>query len=256
MKFGVCIGGDASKIVIAKQLGFDYVESCFALPAEDSDEDYARFCDELKKNDIPCLSVNCFLPSSLKVTGEAVNYAALREYIERGMRRASDLGIEKVVFGSSGARNLPKGYPFEKGINDLVYFLREIVSPIALACGITVVIEPLSPKDANIIQSVKEGAFLASAVNRENIRLLCDLYHMCNVADTPEDIVAMKGLLKHAHIAEPKNRRYPAPGDEYDYKSFTDALAAAGCETCSLEAGTSDFASDAAKAMEVFRTLR
>ena len=255
MKFGVCVGGDAGRIAIAKQVGFDYVESGFSVPAEDDEADYRRFCDELKKNDIPCLSVNCFLPSSLKVTGETVDYAALREYVGRGMPRAAAMGVKKVVFGSGGARNLPKGYPFAKGITDLVYFLREIVSPIAAENGITVVIEPLSPKDTNIIQSVKEGAFLASAVNRENICLLADLYHMCNASDTPEDIVAMKGLLRHAHIAEPSKRRYPAPGDAYDYKPFIDALGVAGCDTCSLEAGCSDFASEAAKAIEVFRSL-
>jgi sugar phosphate isomerase/epimerase len=155
MKFGVCIGSDSQKIEISKRLGYDYVESCFSLLADKNEEsNYEVFREKLIENGIPCLSVNCFLPSSLKVTGDQVDYDALTEYIDRGMRRGAALGVKKIVFGSGGARNLPDGFPYKKGMEQLIYFLREIVSPIAEKYGLITVIEPLSTKDTNVIQSL------------------------------------------------------------------------------------------------------
>ena len=255
MRFGICIGSDAKKIPIAKKLGYDYVESCFALLAEDPEEQFLRFRNALIENGITCESVNCFLPGSLKVTGDEVDYAALSDYVERGMKRGAELGVKTVVFGSSGARNFPEGYAYDIAIRQMIYFLREICSPICAKYGLRVVIEPLSKKDTNIIHTVLEGGILISAVNKDNIGALGDLYHMHNCGDGPDDVKTLKGVLWHAHIAEPLKRRYPASADEYDYKSFVDALEFAGCQRCSLEAGCSDFEKEADAAIRVFKSL-
>ena len=250
MKFGVCIGCDPERIGISKKIGFDYVESGFSLLAEaENDAKYDDFLRLTKEYDIPCLSVNCFLPGSLKVTGPDADPVALKAYVERGMRRGAALGVKKVVFGSAGARNIPEGFPFDAAMRQIFSFLKDIVSPLAERFGITVVIEPLSPKDTNVIRTLREGAEIVAAVNEPNILLLGDLYHMYNVNEHEADVRMMKGLLKHAHIAQPQNRIYPAPGDDYDYAAFIAALEFAGCETCSVEARTDDFAADAAKAI-------
>ena len=253
MKFGVCIGGDSTKIAISKRLGFDYVESCFSLLADENEAPYNNFQQALKENGIPCISVNCFLPGSLKVTGPVVDWDALSAYVERGMRRGAELGVKKVVFGSSGARDIPEGFPFDEAIRQICKFLTDIVSPLAEQYGIIVVLEPLSPNDTNVIRSLREGAELVAAVNKENVLLLGDLYHMYNVNDGESDVRMMKGLLKHAHISEPQKRIYPAAGDAYDYRAFIEALEYAGCETCSVEARTDDFETDAEKAIAVLR---
>lgn len=253
MKIGACIGSDRNKIAVCKKLGYDYVESCFALLTEDDDASFEAFRQELITNEIPCLSVNCFLPGSLKVTGPQADASALKEYVERGMKRGQALGVKKVVFGSAGARNIPEGFPFVEGMRQIFRFITEIVSPIADKYGIIVVIEPLSPKDTNVIRSLREGAEIVAAVNKNNVLLLGDLYHMYNVNDGPTDVRMMKGILRHAHIAEPKKRVYPAPGDECDYKAFLEALEFAGCDTCSVEAGTGDFEKDAANAIAALK---
>jgi len=256
MRYGICIGGDAGKIAVAKALGYDYVESGFSLLAnEDEADNYREFKKQLIANDMPCESVNCFMPGHLKVTGENVDYKAVSEYVERGMKKGADIGVKTVVFGSAGSRNIPENYPYDKAIRQLIYFLSEICSPICAKYGIRVVIEPLSSKDTNVIHTVLEGGILISAVGKDNIGALGDLYHMANEGDGPEDIKTLKGVLWHAHIAEPSKRVYPASADEYDYKSFVDALEYTGCPRCSLEAGCSDFSADAKKAIEVFRSL-
>ena len=78
---------------------------------------------------------------------------------------------------------------------------------------------------------------------------------MEKVGDTCEDVLALRGVLMHAHIAEPSNRVYPAPGDAFDYGPFVRALQQIGCPRCSLEARYSDFNADAKVAITVFRSL-
>lgn len=254
MKFGMCIGSDSNKIAVCKKLGYDYVESAFEMLADPkNDEKYDAFQAELKNNDFSCLSVNCFIPSALKITGPDADEQALKDYIERGMKRGAALGVKKVVFGSGGARKRPEGFSYETAVRQIFSFLTDIVSPIAEKYGILLVIEPLRSGDTNMIESLREGAVIAAAVNRPNIRLLVDLYHAYYSGDTNDHIRSMTTLLRHAHIAEPEKRVYPAPGDAYPYADFISALKAAGCDTCSVEARCSDFEKEAADAIRVLR---
>ncbi|MBQ6022439.1 MAG: sugar phosphate isomerase/epimerase [Clostridia bacterium] len=256
MKFGMCIGSDSNKIAVCKKLGYDYVESAFEMLADPkNDEKYDAFQAELKNNGFSCLSVNCFIPSALKITGPDVDEQALKDYIERGMKRGAALGVKKVVFGSGGARKRPEGFSYETAVRQIFSFLTDIVSPIAEKYGILLVIEPLRSGDTNMIESLREGAVIAAAVNRPNIRLLVDLYHAYYSGDTNDHIRSMTTLLRHAHIAEPEKRVYPAPGDAYPYADFISALKAAGCDTCSVEARCSDFEKEAADAIRVLRAV-
>ena len=103
MKFGFCIGGDANEIRLAELAGADYVETAFDMLARDDGAEYDAFAAVLKESAIPCESANCFIPGSLKLTGETVDEDALRRYVGRGMERGAAIGLKTVVFGSGGA---------------------------------------------------------------------------------------------------------------------------------------------------------
>lgn len=253
MRYGVCIGGDASKIKLAKEYGFDYVESCFSLLAVDSDEKFNEFVSELKANDIKAESVNCFMPGSIKTTGENVDLQAAWEYVERGLKRGKEIGLKTVVFGSGGSREIEGDFPYYEAVKQLGAFLKKVVAPLAAKYDVTVVVEPLA--DCNIITRVKEGVMLAAMADSDRVKGLGDLFHMAKTGDTAEDIRDVKGSLYHAHIAEPSERKYPMNADEWDYKSFIDALEYAGCERCSVEAGTDDFENDAKAAITLLKSL-
>ena len=249
MRFGFCVGGDVERVKIAAAIGADYVETGFEVLAKEDGAEYDAFCAALEKASIRCESANCFIPGSMKLTGENVDCDALRRYVERGMSRGAAIGLKTVVFGSGGARSVPEEFPFDKAFRQLASFLREIAGPIAETYGITVVVEPLC--DCNIISTAKEGVMLAAAADRPNVRGLVDLYHMVKMSDAIGNIRHLKGLIGHAHIAEPSKRVYPADPAEYDYQAFIDALEFAGCPRCSVEAGSSDFAKDAPAALRV-----
>lgn len=259
MKFGIC--GKTDRIKGAYENGFDYIEPNFGLFATDPDEEYYAFLDELKKYSFSCESANCFIPGELKVTGPDIDYDALTSYLEKGFKRASDAGLKTVVFGSGGARNIPDGYSYRDAVNDMIRFVRDYAAPIAAKYGIAIVFEPLNRRESNIINTVKEGAMLASAINLPNVGALADNYHMYLENDSVDNIRALKGLLLHAHISNPApkdrdGRCYMSPDDEYDYANFIDALEEAGCERVSIEAGVKDFDKEVVEAAKVIKKLR
>lgn len=253
MKYGFCVGGDVERVKIAAGIGADYVETGFDVPAREDGTEYDAFRAALEKHSIRCESANCFLPGGLKPVGENVDHDALRRYIDRGMSRGAEIGLKTVVFGSGGARSVPEGFPFDKAFRQLVFFLREIAGPIAEKYGITVVVEPLC--DCNIISTAKEGVMLAAAADLPNVRGLVDLFHMVKMHDAIDNIRDLKGMISHAHIAEPSRRVYPADPAGYDYQAFLSALEYAGCPRCSVEARSDDFAVDAPAAIKMLRSL-
>lgn len=261
MRFGVCTGIDNEENVrIAAESGYDYIECGFQMFANATDEQLKEWEEREKKYGIYAEAANCFLPGSLPVTGENVDYDALHEFVKRGMKNSAMLGLKTVVFGSSGARNIKDGFSYEKAVRQMGYFLREIASPAASLYGITIVTEPLQKAETNIINTVKEGVLLAALADRENVRCLADLFHMVQCGDTAEDILMIKDSIVHAHISNPlgrdgKKRVYPLSTEEFDYKSFIDALSAGACDRCSIEAVVTDFAYEAPIAIKVLRSL-
>ncbi len=261
MRYGVCIGLDnCDKVRIAADSGFDYIECGFGTLARCSDEEFELYKKVLDEKNIRVEAANGFLPGELKVCGENVDSEALCAYIEKGMQRGHQIGLKTVVFGSGGARSLPDGWDYRDGFLQLAEFLRDIAGPIAAKYGIRIVMEPLRRKECNIINTVKEGVMLAACSERENVGGLADLFHMVEEGDTNEDIKDLKGSLWHAHISNPvkrenANRIYPLGENEFDYKSFIEALEYSGCERCSIEAACFDFEKEAPVAAQLLKRI-
>lgn len=257
MKIGVCGGFD--RVSTVAKCGYDYLETNFRNLAMASDDDFQSFLSELKNSNITCEAANCFIPGDMKVTGENVDYESLKEYLAIGYKRAAEAGIKVVVFGSGGARNIPDGYSYKDATNDIIRFVKEYAGPMAAEYGIDLVFEPLRKKETNIINTVKEGAMLASAINLPNVGSLGDLFHMHVEGDTYDDVRELKGILRHAHISYPEStdrRVFMKESDNFDYKGFFDALKDAGCERVSIEARTDDFETDAREAIKVMNKYK
>ncbi len=260
MKIGVC--GGADRIAVASECGFDYIEANFRWLTVASKEEYYDFNEKLIKNGIACEAANCFLPGDMPITGENVDYKQIENYLQDGFARAAETGIKVVVMGSSGARNIRENQPFSEGIGQIVYFVKNFAAPMAAAHNIDFVFEPLCKLESNVINTIKEGAMLASAIALPNVGTLGDLYHMYVEGDTYDDVCQLKGILRHAHISNPisdkadMKRVYMKSADEFDYKGFFDALKYIGCERVSIEANTDDFAADAREAVKIMNLYK
>lgn len=262
MRYGVCFGIEyPERVAIAKKAGFDYIEGGFCTLSRGSDEVFEAFKKALEENDIRCEAANGFFPRDLVLLGDDYDEEKVVEYIENGMKRGAQIGLKKIAFGSSRARAVPENMNYAEAFNALGKVLREVIAPICEKYGVTIVTEPLRKAECNIINTVTEGVMLSVLAGKESISSLADIYHMVEEGDTCEDVKKLKGAIKHGHISYPcmkgeKRRSFPEENDGYDYQSFIDALAFAGCETCSVEAQTDDFEQDTLKAGKLLSTLK
>ena len=260
MKIGVC--GGIERIKSAAECGFDYFEAGFGVFASSDSEAYNNLKSELKKYGLPCEASNSFIPGEIKIVGNDVDYDCIESYLIRGYERAAELGVKTVVLGSGYSRMIPENYPYNDAVNDIIRFVKLYAAPLAAQYDMMLVLEPICKEETNIINTVSEGAMLASAINMPNVAALADLYHMHKVHDTYADIQNLRGMIRHAHISNPIpndksfKRIYMKCPDEYDYKGFFDALKYAGCERISIEAQTADFESDAREAVKIMNMYK
>ncbi len=218
MKFGVCVA-NVEEAKIAEKAGFDFVEcQVVSLVPEEDEETFQTVLNEYKKLSIPVKACNVFLPSDLKIVGESIDHPRIEKYVKTALSRVKELGAETVVFGSGDARTIPESdFPREKVERQIIEFL-QLVADEAKRVGLTIVIEPLNKKESNIINSVAEGVEFAEKINRPEIQVLADFYHMDEEQEPLTDIVKNKDYLKHIHLAD-THRHQPGTG-RYPYDEF------------------------------------
>ena len=258
--FGACRGfGDAP---LMKELGYDFIEGgvAHALQPDKSDEEWKRRRDEVRALPIPLRSCNGFLPGKFRLTGEKASFEKPLEYAEKACRRADEVGLKTIVFGSGGARNAPKGFPKEKAVEQFVDFCKRLAGRIA-DCKVCVVLEPLQPKEANYLNFVREGRELCERIGSPRIRLLADIFHMLQGGEGAQSIEqTTPDLLRHCHIAEKGPRTAPGlSSDGSQFAPYFDALKKIGYEGgVSCECGwgkKEDLRANLEKALAVMRRL-
>jgi sugar phosphate isomerase/epimerase len=226
MQFGVC--GSPTTGACAALADYNYFEWSVGalLKPRESEGAFLAALEESRAAGLPCPVVNCFVPGDLKITGPAVDFAALQNYVTTAFERAARAGIEVVVFGSGAARQIPEGFDDGEAHDQLVQFC-SMIAPVAALHGVVVVLEPLNRQECNVLNTVGECAALVREVAHPGLRLLVDAYHLLIDGDSCADIVANGDLLRHVHIATIPNRFAPA-AEPSDFSQFFDALSRVG----------------------------
>jgi sugar phosphate isomerase/epimerase len=253
-QIGVCV--DPDRFEAAQAAGFDYVETNASRVSALSDADFEKLAVQVAQMKIPLDASMSFIPAAIKLTGPEVDPARQMTYVTGVLGRLKRLGVKVVVFGSGGARRVPDGFSKDEAFNQLVDFCRRI-APVARDNGITIVVEPLRKQETNIINTAREGLALVKAVDRPEIRLLVDYYHLAEEGEDPAIIAEAGPLLAHTHIANPKGRVFPLNADESPYAGFFANLCTIGYQgRLSVEASTKDFAAEAPQAIALLRNAR
>ena len=251
VQIGICL--DADKFEAAQAAGFDYVEINASKVAALTGDEFQQLAATVDRLGIPVAAANVFLPGSIKLTGPEVDPARQIAYVTSTLGRLKRLGVKIQVLGSGGARRVPDGFSREEAFNQLVDFCRRI-APVARDTGITIVVEPLRKQETNIINSAREGLALVRAVDRPEIKLLVDYYHLAEEGENADIIAEAGPLLAHTHIANPAGRVYPLSLDESAYGGFFANLCKIGYSgRMSVEASTKDFSADAPKSLALLR---
>jgi Sugar phosphate isomerases/epimerases len=235
------------------KIGYDYIELPLAQIMALSEDEFQELREQMGSYGIRCRACNNFFPVSVRLTGRDVNDSVISDYVAAAVRRASGLGAESIVFGSSGAKNVPDGFSVERAWEQLVHLLRLIDSIVASA-GIVVAIEPLNRRESNIVNTVAEGLKLAQETDREHIRLLVDYYHLIAEDGDIASVTRAAGYLSHLHIANPAGRHFPSENDKADYSEFLKCVHDAGyAGKISVEAYSTDVVHDASGALEYLK---
>jgi D-psicose/D-tagatose/L-ribulose 3-epimerase len=241
--FGICMPPPTQGLAAAlAAAGCDYYEPPMASAV--MAEGQAEFEEHLPHWSVGGLeprSANLFLPGEHKVVGPDVDADAVKAYMAEAMRRAAALGIERVVFGSGKAREVPAGFPRDEAYRQLKQAVRWACEAAAAAGGNTIVcLEHLRRAETNIVNSLAEAGEIAFELDLENLGLVVDGYHLM---EEHEDVAVVRDVaakVAHVHVCGP-DRRPPAESDVKYLASLFSELAGIGYRgRASIEASFAD----------------
>ena len=251
VRIGYC--GPLKDIDSVKAAGFDYMEVRMSEVAALSDANYEQLAAKLKRLALPVPAAYWFLPAEIKVTGPNIDKDRQMAYLHTALDRVSRLGVQVIVFGSSGARQVPEGFSKKEAFEQLVDFGKR-AGPEARSRNITIAIEPQRREESNIINTTAEALAWVEAVNHPNIQLMIDYYHFSVEKEDPAVISKVQGHLRHLHMANPNNRVMPLNLEEYSYGPFFTALRGIRYDKLiGLEASSNDLQAEGPKSIALLK---
>jgi sugar phosphate isomerase/epimerase len=154
-------------------------------------------------------------PDGLSLTApDAAVRARTTEVMNRFIALCAELGGTVLVHGSPKQRTIPAGETHATALSRLRDGLALAASAAAKA-GVIYCIEPLSPRETALVNTVAEAAELVRAIDHPNLRTMID----CSAAGLTEaepvpDLIDRwlpTGLIAHLQVNDP-NRRGPGQG--------------------------------------------
>lgn len=133
-----------------------------------------------------------------------------------------DLGGNILVFGSPAQRTLAPGMSRAEGNELAIDTFQQARSRLEYA-GVTLCLEPLSPPEADFIQTAEEAVEILDQIHSPHFRLHLDVKAMATERFPVPELIRRHGArLEHFHANEP-NRRGPGFGST-DFRAILSAL--------------------------------
>lgn len=144
------------------------------------------------------------------------------EFAKHLARLCAAMGGKVMVWGSPKQRWIEDDQPRDRAWNHAVELLRD-VSETAGELGVTIALEPLSTKEANLLTSAEETVRMIEQIDHPATQLHLDVKAMCaEDKPIPDVIRENQKYLAHFH-ANDSNLRGPGYGDT-DYGPIFGAL--------------------------------
>jgi sugar phosphate isomerase/epimerase len=234
MRLGICTSVTNSPAV--KAAGWDFIEENVQNFLQGLVPDSQWEGEKLANaSAVPILAACCLVPGDLKITGPTADPAKLRDYISNVARRAKKAGIQTLVFGSGGARNVPDGWERAKAEQQILDFSRMIAEQ-ASRNGVVMVAEHLNRKECNILNTLAETDKLVGQVNSPGFQNLVDCYHLWLEKESLDALKKAMPHIRHVHVSDLEGRRPPGETGKSDFRQFFRVLKEAGYDgTISVE---------------------
>lgn len=146
-------------------------------------------------------------------------------FYEDMFRKMKLAGIDRIggALYSYWPVNFGEGLDKEGDWKRSVSRMRELAD-LAADYDVTLNMEVLNRFEGYLMNDASEGLAYVKEVDRPNVRLMLDTFHMNIEEDSLTDaILSAEGYLGHFHAGE-ANRRCPGPGGRFDWKKVGEAL--------------------------------
>lgn len=239
-------------------IGYDMTECSGGMLSGLNDEEIKYLTDENSRSPLGLVAVNSMFPGSWRLSDPASDKDEYLRHAEKILAIMEKLGAKYAVFGSGAARWLHSDCDSEKSRKTLYDFVLRLAE-LAKKYGVMLLIEPLRHTESNIFVTVPEcGEFIKSAGN-ENLRLLCDAFHMAEEKTPIASALGYLPLVRHCHISEAPMRVIPGKKDSADLSynvRFLAELEKRGYDGCvSVECFFDDFTRDSKSALEYMKEV-
>lgn len=215
MKYGV--GTGIANYELVQELGFDYIELPGNQIAFLTEDEFAGVKETVEKGVVKCCGFNAALPPEIVLCGEGYDLEKAQSYAEVLCKRGSELGIKAIGIGSPKSRKFQEGDDVEKAWCEVEAFMA-MFADVAAQYDIILMYESLNKTESIFGLRIREGADLVQRLNKDNLKLVFDIYHMNIEDESEEELLYALPYVQHVHIAERVGgeRRYPSEA-LYDY---------------------------------------
>lgn len=255
MQFGCCTTMEYYDELA--RLGFDCIELPGKVVAAMDAAAFEAVAARVAAGPLPCCGLNAYCPPEIVIAGPGWDLRAARDYAERLLPRARQLGARSVGIGAPASRILPEGFDRALARRQLVEFLRA-TAEVADRCGLTLLLEAVCTRECNFVNTTPEALEILQELALPNLFLVYDIYHAAVMGEDPALLDAAFPLLRHVHICRDAQgeRTYLKAQRPQPYRRYVDRLLALGYDgAISLEAFCGDVPAGAARSLEILRQM-
>lgn len=212
----------AEQCRVAAALGYDGLELApFTLAADPSTLDAGRARETAAiaaDHGLAISSLHWLLvqPEGLSLsTPDAALHARTVSFLQQMVDHAAACGASVLVHGSPKQRSPGPGQSVADALERVVDGWRQ-VAPHAAAAGVTYCIEPLSPAETPVLNTLAEAVAVVDRIDSPALRTMLDL-SAASAAETEAPELLLRRHLASGHVAHvqlnDRNRRGPGQGD-------------------------------------------
>ncbi len=214
-KLGWCAA--LNQAVQVNEAGYDFLEVPLASFGLQGDASLAAAKRSVATAPIPLTVFNWFYPPDFRIVGDAVDAPRIKSYLARAAELMQHAGAQSAVLGSAWSRNVADGYSRVRAEEQILENYHWVADAFQ-GSGITIGIEAQNRNEANIITSLAEAVRYARMVNRPEIRVMADFYHMDEEREPLSEVRTYADWITHVQLAD-SGRLNPGTG-AYNYGSF------------------------------------
>jgi hydroxypyruvate isomerase len=213
----------------AREHGFDAVEFWWPFPvAVPGDREVTEFVRSISDAGVALAGLNFFAGDM------AAGERGLVSWTGREREFADSVDVAVGIAGQLGCRSFNALYGNRlddadpAAQDELALSNLDIAATAAAKIGAGLVIEPLSGADRYPLRTAADAFAVIDKVGRENITLLCDLYHLAVNGDDLDAVIAgHTPRIGHVQFADVPGRNEPGTG-ELDIEGYLTKLEKAG----------------------------